>query len=151
MSYDISSSRINAAARADQTDMADMQREDFLRRLDDAADEVNVTDFEGQILASFLSGKWFWTGPRRHVVDEMMVGYRHRLPAKSAKGQVSSVRIPESEPGKCCYLVRGLAGQVRCGMPATKKNSDGAEFCDAHWDTIVQWQERRRQMKARRA
>lgn len=156
MSYDISMKLHAQRASADwqearqQTEFEDRERLEFLKRLDDAED-VNVTDWEAQFIEGFLTAPRGLSHRQRECVDEMRKKYEHRLTGKAETRKSETLKsIPDSVPGQCSYLVRGDAGQVRCGQPATQKNTHGAEFCDACWRKITEYQARLRQMKARR-
>lgn len=147
-----------------QLDLGDRGRLDFLKRLD-AAEDVTVTAWEADFIGSIVEcqakiekmkglgatvAELTFTEPQRDKIDQLRATYEHRLGQSNAQSLKPKV-LPEAVPGRCSYFVRGDAGQVRCGQPATKKNSLGAEFCDACWQKIAEWEERRREMKARRA
>lgn len=58
--------------------MDDDARADFLKRLDDAADEVNVTDWEAQFIESNLERQHF-SPKQREVIDRLVEKYEDRL------------------------------------------------------------------------
>jgi len=151
MSYDISLQRHAAHSRVDpvvQPTFEDIERGKFLKSLDAA--EIEVSDFEASFIETFLKYEngFRWSEPRRMACDKMRKVYESRV--SRAGSRVTFQPIPSIQPGKCSYLIRGEAGQVRCGQPATERNAHGAEFCRGCWQKIVEYLDRKRQAKARR-
>lgn len=110
----------------------DSERMTFLRALDDAPD-VDVTDFEARFIERAL--RYQTTSPafsekQREVVDEMFRTYGHRVPMSPHKPQIANLRLPETQPGKCAWLLtrEGAARQTRCGGAV----GAGRIFCPDH-------------------
>jgi hypothetical protein len=61
-----------------QVDGADLERLDFLRRLD-ASEAVEVTDWEAGFIESFLESPRLMTPAQRATVDGMMADYEDKL------------------------------------------------------------------------
>lgn len=153
MSYDISTKLHARASLADraQMELADRERLEFLRRLD-AAEDVNVNEWEADFIGNFIKSPRGMTPKQRECVDEMRKRYEHQLPQWKAESRKQKVEIPDSLPGQCGYFVRGDAGgQVRCGKPASHKTNLGLELCQEHWDTRVRFEAKLRELKTRRS
>jgi hypothetical protein len=84
MSYDTLKSRNRRAgkdwaAHDQELLMEDIERGNFLRKLDFA--DIEITDFEARFIENFLSNKslnW-WTPGRRTTCDQMRQSYKGRL------------------------------------------------------------------------
>lgn len=119
---------MNVDSRTDQF------RVEFLLALD-ASEDVQVTEWEARFLESFLKRPDCKTATfsdnQRRAIDWMVREYAHRLTIKAERG-TKNAKIPDSRKGECAWLVRGLTGQERCGLPARRVNALGLELCKAH-------------------
>lgn len=122
--------------RAQQQDLDDRERSEFLTRLD--ASEIRLTEWEEKFVGDFK--KWslptnFWTGSdrRRTSCDQMRRRYEHQLPAMtglSINAQVA-LAVAQADPGHCGYLKRNpdTGRQQPCSAPAVIKLRNGLELC----------------------
>ena len=138
-------------ATADQLEIEDVGRTEFMRALD--ASDLEVTEWEAKFLGTFkehVNPQNFWIGSpgRRRSADNMRKSYGPRLgkpPAKSAAYQ-----IPPSIPGRCNYLIRADGRQQRCGLPAETLHGNGLEYCADHARERERWRKHMDEINRRR-
>lgn len=131
------------ADRRQGEQFADADRRAFITALD--ASPVELGEWETKFVASLLVWSGDFTPAQRNKIDQLRE--RYRGVGKTVKHRTRP--LPAAVKGQCAYLVRGEAGQVRCGQPATVKTPLGLELCAEHDQHRAQAAARLREFRRR--